>query len=194
LRVLQDKTFEPLGGSESVQAHVRIVAATNSNLTDLVKNGKFREDLFYRINVLSIKLPPLRERRGDIPLLCEHFIAKFNVRYAKAVQEISKEALDLILAHGFPGNIRELENIIEHAFVFCKGAAIGLEHLPEDIRLGMALKADVSVLSGIKNFDELEKVFLENVLKETEGNKILAAGRLGIDKSTLFRKLKKLGI
>jgi len=194
LRVLQEKTFEPLGGTAQVQAHVRIVAATNSNLTDLVKKGKFREDLFYRINVLSIKLPPLRERRGDIPLLCEHFIEKFNGRYEKAILEISKDALELIIAHDFPGNIRELENIIEHAFVFCKGPAIQLDHLPEDLRRGMPLMAEKPLLSGIKNFDELEKVFLENVLMETGGNKILAAGRLGIDKSTLFRKLKKLGI
>jgi len=194
LRVLQEKTFEPLGAIKPVQAHVRIVAATNRNLMELIKKGEFREDLFYRINVLSVKLPPLRERRGDIPLLCSHFIGIYNTRYEKEVKEISKDALDLLLAYDFPGNIRELENIIEHAFVFCKGATILVEHLPEEFRHASPQANGLSALSGIADFEKLEKMYLENVLKETGNNKLQAARRLGIDRSTLFRKMKKLGI
>jgi PAS domain S-box-containing protein len=194
LRVLQEKTYEPLGATKSVKANVRIVAATNRNLMEMIKKGEFREDLFYRINVLSIKLPPLRERRGDIPLLCSHFIGIYNIRYEKEVKEISKDALDLLLAYDFPGNIRELENIIEHAFVFCKGAALLVEHLPEEFRHASPEGNDLSALGGIADFEKLEKMYLQNILKETGNNKLQAAKRLGIDRSTLFRKMKKLGI
>jgi PAS domain S-box-containing protein len=192
LRVLQEKTFEPLGATKSVTANVRVVAATNRNLMEMIKKGEFREDLFYRINVLSVKLPPLRERRGDIPLLCSHFIGIYNTRYEKEVKQISKDALDLLLAYDFPGNIRELENIIEHAFVFCKGDAILVEHLPEEFR--HASPEGLSSLAGIDDFEKLERMYLENILKETGNNKLQAAKRLGIDRSTLFRKMKKLGM
>ena len=194
LRVLQEKTFEPLGATKPVEAHVRIVAATNRDLMEMIRKGDFREDLFYRINVLSVKLPPLRERRGDIPLLCSHFIGVYNARYEKEVKEISKDALDLLLAYDFPGNIRELENIIEHAFVFCKGAALLVEHLPEEFRHASLEGNDLSALGGIADFEKLEKMYLQNILKETGNNKLQAAKRLGIDRSTLFRKMKKLGI
>ncbi|MGB7566327.1 MAG: sigma 54-interacting transcriptional regulator [Chitinivibrionales bacterium] len=194
LRVLQEKTFEPLGATKPVMANVRIVAATNRNLMELIKKGEFREDLFYRINVLSIKLPPLRERRGDIPLLCSHFIGIFNTRYEKEVKQISKNALDLLIAYDFPGNIRELENIMEHAFVFCKGAAILADHLPEEFRQVSPSAGGLSAFNGIDDFEKLEKMYLENILKQTGNNKLQAAERLGINRSTLFRKMKELGI
>lgn len=159
-----------------------------------LRKGEFREDLFYRINVLSIKLPPLRERRGDIPLLCSHFIGIFNTRYEKEVKQISKNALDLLIAYDFPGNIRELENIMEHAFVFCKGAAILADHLPEEFRQVSPSAGGLSAFNGIDDFEKLEKMYLENILKQTGNNKLQAAERLGINRSTLFRKMKKLGI
>jgi PAS domain S-box-containing protein len=193
LRVIQEKTFEPLGATGPVTVDVRIIAATNKDLGEEVKKGRFREDLFYRINVLVIKLPPLRDRRCDIPVLCDHFIGRFNTRYNKEIKGVSPEAETFLLAHDFPGNIRELENIIERAFVFCKDPFIGAAHLPQQLRSGEA-GASVQSLSHVKDFDELEKLYLQSVLIETGGSRIKAAERLGIHKATLFRKLKKLGI
>jgi PAS domain S-box-containing protein len=193
LRVIQEKTFEPLGATEQAKVDVRIIAATNKDLGEQVKKGEFREDLFYRINVLVIKLPPLRDRRCDIPVLCDHFIGRFNSRYNKDIKGVSPEAERLLLAHDFPGNIRELENIIEHAFVFCKEPVIGVSHLPAQLRGGGAA-AQLQSLSHIKDFDELEKLYLQSVLNETGGSKIKAAERLGIHKATLFRKMHKLGL
>jgi transcriptional regulator with PAS, ATPase and Fis domain len=193
LRVLQEKTFEPLGATEQVKVDVRIIAATNRDLSAMVKKGVFREDLFYRINVLVIKLPPLRDRRCDIPLLCDHFIERFNTRYNKQIKSISQEAANALLSHDFPGNIRELENTIEHAFVFCKEAEIALSHLPQQFR-GGAAAAGLQSISHVKDFDELEKLYLQSVLAETGGSKIKAAQKLGVHKATLFRKCKRLGI
>jgi PAS domain S-box-containing protein len=193
LRVIQEKTFEPLGATAPITVDVRIIAATNKDLGELVKKGVFREDLFYRINVLVIKLPPLRDRRCDIPVLCDHFIGRFNTRYNKEIKGISPEAESLLLAHDFPGNIRELENVIERAFVFCKDPLVGVTHLPQQLRTpgaGAALQS----LSHVKDFDELEKLYLQSVLNETGGSKIKAAERLGIHKATLFRRLKRLGL
>jgi PAS domain S-box-containing protein len=193
LRVVQEKTFEPLGATEQVKVDVRIIAATNKDLSALVKTGAFREDLFYRINVLVIKLPPLRDRRCDIPILCDHFIKRFNTRYNKQIKTMSQEALDALLAHDFPGNIRELENTIEHAFIFCKETAIGSQHLPGQFR-GGAAAAGLQSIAHVNDFDELERLFLQSVLAETGGSKIKAAKKLGVHKATLFRKCKKLGI
>ncbi len=193
LRVLQDKTFEPLGGTESAKVDIRVIAATNRELLAKVKKGEFREDLFYRINVLLVKLPPLRDRRGDIPLLCEHFIERFNTRYSKAVKTLSQDALNALLSYDFPGNIRELENAMEHAFVFCNGSEIGTAHLPSQFRVS-APTAGMQAIAHVKDFDELEKLYLMSVLAEMGGSKIKTARKLGIHKATLFRKLRKLGI
>ena len=193
LRVLQEKTFEPLGGSGLVKVDVRVIAATNKDLSAMVKKGEFREDLFYRINVLVIKLPPLRDRRCDIPILCDHFIERFNTRYNKQIKSMSQEAAGALLSHDFPGNIRELENAIEHAFVFCKEPVIGLSHLPQQFR-GGAAAAGLQSISHVKDFDELEKLYLQSVLAEMGGSKIKAAQKLGVHKATIFRKCKRLGI
>jgi PAS domain S-box-containing protein len=193
LRVLQEKTFEPLGATEQAKVDVRIIAATNKDLSAMVKEGKFREDLFYRINVLVVKLPPLRDRRCDIPLLCDHFIEHLNTRYNKEIKAVSQEALNAIMSHDFPGNIRELENALEHAFVFCKESAIGLAHLPQQFRGGTP-PVGLQAISHVKDFDELEKLYLASVLADMGGSKIKTARRLGIHKATLFRKLRKLGI
>jgi transcriptional regulator with PAS, ATPase and Fis domain len=193
LRVLQEKTYEPLGGLKSIKADVRILVATHKNLAEMVERGEFREDLFYRMNVLKIKLPPLRERRMDIPLLADHFVQLFNRRYNRSIEGISAGAIERLMTHDFNGNIRELENIIEHAFVFCTEGEIQLSHLPEEVS---ATSHDdcTRAFRAISSFDELEAHFLRAVLEETGGSRIEAAKRLGIHKSTLFRKLKKLCI
>ncbi|MFP4163396.1 MAG: PAS domain S-box protein [Chitinispirillaceae bacterium] len=193
LRVLQEKEIEPLGAVKSISVDVRIVAATNRDLEAMVSNGEFREDLFYRINVLHIKLPPLRERRCDIPILAEHFIESFNVRYRKNITTISDEVLQILLAHEFRGNIRELENIIEHAFIFCKGETIRPEHLSIP---GTSKTASVSTAqrSELTDFRQLEKQHIMAVLSEVNGNRTLAAKKLGVHRATLFRKMKALGI
>jgi PAS domain S-box-containing protein len=193
LRVLQERIYEPLGGTVPVKANVRVIVATNRNLVEMVRNGQFREDLYYRINVVTIKLPPLRERRCDIPLLVDYFIDRFNARYNKQISGIDENALFLLLQHEFPGNIRELENIIEHAFIFCKTGHIRIEHLPGAVT-AKTEDSDFKVLARIKTFDELERMYIQSILSETEGNKLLAAERLGIHKATLFRRLKQLGI
>jgi PAS domain S-box-containing protein len=193
LRVIQEKTFEPLGAVNQVKVDLRIIAATNKDLGERVKKGEFREDLFYRINVLVIKLPPLCDRRCDIPVLVHHFIDNFNSRYNKEIQSISKDAENALLAYDFPGNIRELQNIIEHAFIFCKDPVIGLCHLPPMLRGGSAGTA-VQSISHIKDFDELEKLYLQSVLAEAGGSRMRAAQKLGIHKATLFRKMRKFGL
>ena len=194
LRFLQEKTFEPLGDTRSMQADVRVVAATNRNLPELLKKGAFREDLYYRLNVLSIHLPPLRERRCDIPLLCGHFIGVFNERYNKTIKEISREALDLLLAYDFSGNIRELENIIEHAFVYCKSPVIQPGHLPTGMHARAAWADTGRLPAEVRNFKDLERFFLTQVLAETGGNRSKAAARLGVHRASLFRKLRMLGL
>lgn len=193
LRVLQERVYEPLGGTLPVKSNVRVIVATNKDLADMVKNGQFREDLFYRINIVTVKLPPLRDRRCDIPLLVDHFIERFNGRYNKSVQGIEENALFLLLEHDFPGNIRELENVIEYAFIFCKTSTIEIQHLPAQIR-AKAQDDDFKALAKIKSFDELERMYIQSILTETDGNRVLAAQRLGVHKATLFRKLRQLGI
>jgi transcriptional regulator with PAS, ATPase and Fis domain len=161
----------------------------------MVNAGKFREDLYYRIKVLNLSLPALRVRKGDIPLLCDHFITLFNARYKKNIREVSHETLDLLLAYDFPGNIRELENVLEHAFTFCKCQTIEPQHLPQEITIveGTGVSGN-GAFSNIGSFEELEKRFIESMLAECGGSRIKTAQRLGIHKATLFRKMKALGI
>jgi PAS domain S-box-containing protein len=193
LRVLQERLYEPLGGTETIKADVRILAATNKNLSEMVAQGTFREDLYYRINIVTLMLPPLRKRRCDIPLLCKHFIERFNTRYNKTIVNVSNEALEILMAHEFPGNIRELENIIEHAFIFCNGTHITACHLPSSLQKQPGV-SNRTTLSKIKNLTELERIYVKSILTECGGNRITAAERLGIHRATLFRKMKQLGI
>ncbi len=190
LRVLQDKTYEPVGGVGTVEADVRVVTATNRNLANLVDNGRFRRDLFYRINVVRFELPPLRERKEDIPLLIDHFIARFNALYDKDICCVSNDALAALLAHDFPGNIRELENIIEHCFVLCHGELIESRDLPDSLEQGGG-GAGESV-PEITTLRQMEKLMIEQALRRHKGNRAAAARELGINPSTLFRKLKTL--
>ncbi len=191
LRVLQERVYEPLGGVEPVETDVRLIAATNQDLTSLVEKGTFREDLFYRIHVIRLKLPALRDRREDIPLLAEHFIAKFNRLQGKDIAGLSDEVLARLMEHDYPGNVRELENIIEHAFVLCRGALIEPAHLPPQLR-GPAEEQSPS-LAGM-TLQAMERLLIADALRRNDGNRAAAARQLGINPSTLFRKIKSLGI
>jgi len=193
LRVLQEHTFYPLGSIKPETADVRIIAASNKDLDTLVKDGTFREDLFYRIHVVRLDLPPLRQRKEDIPLLTEHFIGRLNLLRGRAVEGISHEALGVLMAHDYPGNIRELENIIEHAFVLCPDdCAIDIQCLPERVA-GVAKTRDRAdtVDDALKS---VEAQMIIEALKRNKFNRVAAARDLGIHKSTLFRKIKILGI
>jgi len=192
LRVLQERVFEPLGSVESVKVDVRVIAATNRDLGDLVRRGAFREDLYYRINIVRLQLPALRERREDIPLLIEHLIGKFNRLQGKCVTEVSDDVLAILMAYDFPGNIRELENILEYAFVLCRGGRIEPEHLPPTLREKPPLTGK-RLRDGL-TLRDLETLHIRDALRRCRGNRAAAARELGINPSTLFRKLKSLRI
>ncbi len=190
LRVLQEKTYEPLGATQSFKADVRIITATNKNLEELTAQEKFRKDLFYRINVVKLTLPPLRERRDDIPLLVEHFVSKFNRLLNKNIAGVSSEAMRLLLKHNYPGNIRELENIIEHAFIMTPKGVIRPEFLPEY----MQDKKTIPAIEIAGTMKELEALFLIAALKRNNWKRNKTAKELGINPSTLYRKIKRLGL
>ena len=191
LRLLQEKVYEPLGSTESVRADVRILAATNRNLDELVDRGEFRSDLYYRVNVVRMTIPPLRERNDDIPLLTEHFIEHFNNLQNREITGISDAAMAALLHHDYPGNIRELENAIEHAFVLCREKQILPQHLPPNLQ--HTLEKDLSS-RGIYTLSELEALHITETLKRNNWNKTAAASELGIGRSRLYRKIKEHGI
>jgi len=188
LRVLQERTYEPLGSVKTEKADVRIVSATHHNLEDMVKEGRFREDLYFRINVIKLHIPPLRERKEDVPLLINYFINRFSTLQGKSISGISSDALSLLMNYSYPGNVRELENIIEHGCVLCPGGLIRLEHLPEWLYPGQAKE---KMSTGLK---EMEKELILSALRKHNWNRLAAAKELGIHKTTLFRKIKKLDI
>ena len=192
LRELQEKTYEPLGSVETVPSDVRIIAATNRRLQELVKEGKFREDLYYRIHVIRMELPPLRDRMEDIPLLADHFIHHFNLLQKKEISGLSGEALACFVSYDYPGNVRELQNMIEHAFILCKSGLIEPHHLPENICLPRSMESSGS--NETMNMKDLEAVFITNMLRRHQWNRLQTAKALGIHKSTLFRKIKALRI
>jgi PAS domain S-box-containing protein len=192
LRVLQERVYEPLGGVEPVRCDVRIIAATNKPLAALVRDGRFREDLFYRVHVVRLDMPPLRERREDVPLLVDHFVARFNRLKGRDIAGVSDAAVARLMEHDFPGNVRELENIIEHAFVLCRSGLIQREHLPPHLR-----GEEDEIRSGLPpalTLAAMEKLLIRDALRKHKGNRAGAARELGIDVSTLFRKLKTLGL
>jgi PAS domain S-box-containing protein len=192
LRVLQERVYEPLGAVESVRCNVRIIAATNRSLEALVREGRFREDLFYRINVVRLELPALRDRREDLPLLIDHLVARFDRLKGRDIVGVSDAVLARLMEYEFPGNVRELENVIEHAFVLCRGGLIELCHLPP------ALRGDETVLpNGLPTgltLAAMEKLLIRDALRRNNGNRSAAARELGVDASTLFRKIKSLGL
>ena len=192
LRVLQERTYEPLGATRSEAADIRVIVATNKDLTEQMRLGLFREDLYYRVNVVRVELPPLRRRKEDIPLLVEQFVARFNRLQRKFVKGIAAEALALLMAHDWPGNIRELENAVERAFIVCGDGRIGIEHLPGALTAhGSAAGADTDMRSA---HDVLDAQAIHAALERNAFNRLAAARELGIHKTTLFRRMKRLGI
>ncbi len=190
LRVLEERAFVPLGSSKSIKADVRVVTATNKDLTRLVEDGLFRSDLYYRINVVKLTLPRLAARKEDIPLLAEHFISRFNTLYDKKILGLSYDTLAIFMHHDWPGNIRELENAIEYAFILCPQGLIQPQHLPDHLRpqpaagmppLGLTLK-------------DLDKKAVWEALERNSWRKLATARELGIDKNTLRRKIKRYGL
>jgi PAS domain S-box-containing protein len=192
LRVLETKQFERVGDSRTKGVDVRLVCATNRNLKDLIAKGEFREDLYYRINVVAINLPPLRDRDEDIPLLVDHFVEKLNAETGKHVKKVSQGAMDLLIDHAWPGNVRELENTIGHAFVHCRGDTIQPAHLPRE--LVDAGPQTESGLISLGSLEQVEKALIAETLKQCKGNRSTAARRLGIGRSSLWRKIKKYGL
>jgi DNA-binding NtrC family response regulator len=189
LRVLQEKEFTRVGGTKSIKVDVRIIAATNRDLKKAVDEGKFRDDLYYRLNVISIELPPLREHKEDIPLLVQHFIEKFNIEMGSKVERIAEEALGLLMKYDWPGNVRELENVIERATVITKGTLIKAEDLhlsPQVIK-----EKGAGPSSDDKTIKSIEKKHIAKVLKENNWNIQKSAEQLGIDRVTLYNKIKK---
>jgi len=192
LRVLQDRTYEPLGSTRSETADVRVIAATNEDLAERVRSGLFREDLYYRVNVVRLELPPLRRRKEDIPLLADQFIARFNHLQGKNVSGITPEALSLLMAYDWPGNIRELENAIERAFILVDDGTIGLPHLPREVT---GRRGSAGPEAGMRSaHDILDAQAIRAALERNGYNRLAAARDLGIHKTTLYRKMKKLGI
>jgi len=195
LRILQEKEYEPLGATYTLKTDARIIAATNRNLPELVARGQFREDLYYRLNVVKISLPPLAARREDIPLLIDHFIRIFNSKKEKDIQKLSDEAMAVLMAYDFPGNIRELENIIEYAFVLCRDGEIRPEHLPQDlVRRVAGVPQPASPAPKLNLIAQAEAEAIRQALMRNQGSKQKTALEMGLHKTTLWRKMKKLGI
>ena len=197
LRVLEEREFQPLGGTRGERVNVRILAATNRDLEALVAEGTFRRDLFYRINVVRLELPPLRARREDIPLLVGRIIDRMNRLRGRSVAGLEPEPLARLMAHDFPGNIRELENIIEHGFILCTGERIGLHHLPANLQAPAAATQPAVTMEplpmrAVRAASEEEAI--RAALERTNYNRLAAARELGMHKSTLFRRLKKLNL
>ena len=192
LRVLQERQYEPLGATRTEAADVRVIAATNRDLATQVERGAFRKDLYYRIKVMKLELPPLRRRPEDIPLLVQHFISVFNAVQNKRVTGVSPEVMAVLASHDFPGNVRELQNALEHGFMLCHEGPLELEHIPAELRPlsehpGHRRRIDDAV-------SDAEVQTIRDALERSRGNRLAAARELGLHKSTLFRKMKRLGI
>jgi transcriptional regulator with PAS, ATPase and Fis domain len=193
LRVIQEREVLRLGGTQPVKVDVRVISATNRDVPERVKSGRFRQDLYFRLNVVNLHIPPLSERRDDIPLLAYHFLNKCSTMMKKAVTAIDPQVLDLLVAYDFPGNVRELENLIERGVALCVGDTIEPTHLPDAMR-ELALRSPRKKDGKIPTLNEQERDYIRWVLKETLGNQTLAAQILGIDRVSLWRKLKRYNL
>jgi PAS domain S-box-containing protein len=193
LRVLQEREFTPLGAVEAVKADVRILAATNRDLAVEVMNRRFRQDLYFRLNIVRVSLPPLRSRSEDIPLLVEHFIARFNAVQGRRIQGISTHAMSRLMSYSFPGNVRELENAVEHAFVVCGTNTIEADDLPLHI-VGQVATPAPPPTSSVGPLEEAEGRAIRDALERHGGRRGLAAADLGVSRNTLWRKMKRHGI
>ena len=196
LRVLQERKVERVGSGVELEIDVRLIGATHRNLEELVAAGEFREDLFYRLNVISVQLPPLRQRKRDIPVLVEHFLARYAEENAKVVREVSKEAMDLLMRYGYPGNVRELQNIIERAVVMTRGEVVLRTELPPEVQevQGTAAPVAPSGATLSAQVEELEKRTIVEALDQADGIQSRAAGILGLTERNLRYKLKKYGL
>lgn len=192
LRVLEEHIYEPLGCNDSIKVDIRVIAATNRELKTLVEQGLFRDDLYYRLNVVNITLPPLRERKEDIPLLIEHFVDKFRAEKHKDINGISDSVLTQLMQHSFPGNIRELENIIEYAFILCPGGLIQENHLPDTFQITESSdQFQIDTGSGTLSLEQIEKQAILSSLKRNRWKKMMTCRELGISKDTLRRKIER---
>ena len=191
LRILQERTFERVGGEETMQADARLIAATNRNLQEAMQRGEFRSDLYFRLNVIPVHLPPLREHREDVPELARHFVDQVAERVKREVEGFTDEVLEAMIRYDWPGNIRELENTVERMVVLSQSRQLGLADLPDTVSSTAASRPTVAVKGTL---EDLEATRIRVVLEECEGNKKLAALRLGIHRSTLYAKLKKYSL
>ena len=197
LRVLEQKEYEPLGSTKTERVDVRIITATNRNLMEMMHRREFREDLFYRINVIRLSIAPLRERREDIPLLIDHFMERINLKQSKQIKKVSPSALRILLNYDFPGNVRELENIIEHAIILTKGIEIQPRNLPSYLRskqIEPPARAKISEEQDLAVLEKVERDLIASALERNGGSTAAAAKELGIHRSTLWRKMKRYGI
>lgn len=190
LRVLQEKSFEPLGSETSIKADVRVIAATNRDLGTLVNEGEFRQDLYYRLNVAQMHLPALRERREDIPLLITHFVRKLNALQGKEVEGVSEDVLSILMRHPFPGNVRELENILEFSFILCPGGFVQVEHLPEHLQPTQD-SAPAHVDEGPMTLEQIKCQAVARALARNNGKRMKTCRELGISKDTLRRMISR---
>jgi len=192
LRVLETRKFERVGGTKTIHMNVRLICATNKILEDEIKDNRFREDFYYRINVFNIHLPPLRERLDDLPLLLEHILERLSLKFKKNIHTISPDALNYLQKHHWPGNVRELENVLEHGFILCHGKIIEAEHLPEWlIKREIALEVSKETTHISDSLKNTEKILIQSTLDKYQGSRTKTAEELGIDTSTLWRKMKK---
>lgn len=200
LRLLQEREYEPLGGVKPLRADVRVVAATNRKLLDMVSQGTFRDDLYFRLAVVRLSIPPLRERREDIPYLVEHFVERFNVKRGKKISGVTPGVMNIFMRHKFPGNVRELENLIEHGFVLCHGGLIDVRHLPEDVQRSFGDEsppgedAAVQLEESVSGLERAEAEAILRALHLSKGHLGATCRALGVSRTTLWRKMKKYGI
>jgi PAS domain S-box-containing protein len=194
LRLLQEREYEPLGGVGPVRANVRVVAATNQSLSSLVSAGQFRDDLYLRLAVVRLGVPPLAARREDVPFLVEHFIERFNAKQGKRVQGVTPEAMEILMRHDFPGNARELENVIEYCFVLCRNGLIDVRHLPEDLQARRRAAGQETRRDEPGPLEQSEANAIRAALRRHDGHLVRVARELGVSRTTLWRKMRKYGI
>jgi DNA-binding NtrC family response regulator len=194
LRVLQERCLQRVGGTKTIDLEVRVISASNRNLEEMVSEGSFRQDLYYRLVVFPFDLPPLRDRREDIPLLVEHFISKYERDAGKRIRKVSPEALGLLARHDWPGNVRELENVIHRSLLVTDGPEITIQDLPSELGTGSPDSSIESLVDGPVNLEELEKAAIRRALDRHGGNLSDVARQLGIGRSTLYRKLEQYGL
>jgi two-component system NtrC family response regulator len=195
--VIQEKNFERVGGDKTIQVDVRVISATHQDLEVSIQEGRFRQDLYFRLNVVSLFLPPVRERREDIPLLIDYFLKKFGRQNNKEFLEISKEARDLLLRYPYPGNVRELENLVERAVVLCRGSLVTSRDLPFLLKEGVQESADATYTSSLtlpEQLEGLERHLIQQALQDSGGIQTRAAEKLGISERVLRYKLQKYGL